>query len=78
MMTKLRMLRMKLNLTMLLRIMLKESFDITLARVMSMVLMLMLRCKSCLKTIETNKAESKDATEDKVEDFNENVCAYDF
>ena len=41
----------------------------------------MLRCKSCLKTIETNKAESKDATEDKVEDFNEdncNVCAYDF
>ena len=39
-MTKLRMLRMKLNLTMLLRIMLEESFDITLARVMSMVLML--------------------------------------
>ncbi len=31
--------------------------------------------------IETNKAESKDATQDKVEDFNEhfcNVCAYDF
>ena len=31
---------------------------------------------------ETNKAESKDANEDKVEDFNEdtacNVCAYDF
>ena len=25
----------------------------------------MLRCKSCLKTIETNKAEFKDATEDK-------------
>ena len=72
---------MKLNLTVLLRIMLEESFDTTLARVMSMVLMLMLRCKSCLKTIETNKAESKDATEDKVEDFNENtcnVCAYDF
>ena len=41
----------------------------------------MLRCKSCLKRIETNKAESKDATQDKVEDFNEttcNVCAYDF
>ena len=41
----------------------------------------MLRCKSCLKTIETNKAESKDANDDKVEDFNEdtcNVCAYDF
>ena len=41
----------------------------------------MLRCKSCLKTIETNKAEFKDANEDKVEDFNEdtcNVCAYDF
>ena len=68
---------MKLNLTMLLRIMLEESFDITLAR----VLMLMLRCKSCLKTIETNKAESKDATEDKVEDSNDdtcNVCTYDF
>ena len=31
---------MKLNLTMLLRIMLEESFDITLARVMSMDLML--------------------------------------
>ena len=31
----------------------------------------MLRCKSCLKTIETNKAESKDATEDKAEDFND-------
>ena len=33
-----------------------------------------------MKTIETNKAESKDATEDKVEDFNEdtcNVCAYE-
>jgi len=44
-MTKLRMMRMKLNLTMLLRIMLEESFDITLARVMSMVLMLMLGCK---------------------------------
>ena len=40
-----------------------------------------LRCKSCLKTIETNKAESKDATLDKVETFNEdtcNVCNYDF
>ena len=40
----------------------------------------MLRCKSCLKTIKTNKDESKDATHDKV-DFNEdtcNVCAYDF
>ena len=33
----------------------------------------MLRCKSCLKTIETNKAESKDANEDTC-----NVCAYDF
>ena len=34
-----------------------------------------------LKTIETNKADSKDATQDKVETFNEdtcNVCAYDF
>ena len=39
MMTKLWMLRMKLNLTMLLRIMLEESLDITLARVMSMFLM---------------------------------------
>ena len=41
----------------------------------------MLRCKSCLKTIGTNKAESKDATQDMVDDFNEdtcNVCAYDF
>ena len=40
----------------------------------------MLRCKSCLKRMETNKAESKDATQDKVDDFNEdtcNVCAYD-
>ena len=36
-MTKLWMLRMKLNLTMLLRIMLEESFDINYARVMSMV-----------------------------------------
>jgi len=30
--------------------------------------------------METNKAESKDATQDKVDDFNEdtcNVCAYD-
>ena len=34
----------------------------------------MLRCKNCLKTIETNKAEFKDATEDKVEDFNEDTC----
>ena len=33
---------MKLNLTMLLRIMLEESFKITLARVMSMVMVLML------------------------------------
>ena len=34
----------------------------------------MLRCKTCLKTIETNKAESKDATQDKVEVFNEDTC----
>ena len=34
----------------------------------------MLRCKSCLKTIETNKAEFKDAIEDKVEDLNEDTC----
>ena len=41
----------------------------------------MLRFKSCLKKIETDKAESKDVTGDKVEDFNEdtcNVCAYEF
>ena len=41
----------------------------------------MLRCKNCLKTIETKKAESKNATQDKVEDFDEdtcNVCASDF
>ena len=34
-----------------------------------------------MKTIETNKAESKDATQDKVETFNEdtcNMCTYDF
>jgi hypothetical protein len=40
-----------------------------------------MRCKSYLKTIETKKANSKDATQDKVETFNEdtcNVCAYDF
>ena len=40
-----------------------------------------MRCKSYLKTIETNKAESKSGTQDKVETFNEdtcNVCAYDF
>ena len=37
MMTNLWILRMKLNLTMLLRIMLEESFDINLARVISMV-----------------------------------------
>ena len=35
----------------------------------------MLRCKSCLKTIGTNKAESKDATQDKVEVFNEDTCS---
>ena len=34
----------------------------------------MLRFKSCLKTIETDKAESKDVTGDKVEDFNEDTC----
>ena len=34
----------------------------------------MLRCKSCLKRMETNKAESKDATQDKVDDFNEDTC----
>ena len=34
----------------------------------------MLRCKSCLKTIETKKTESKDATQDKVEVFNEDIC----
>ena len=40
----------------------------------------MLRCKSCLKRMETNKAESKDATQDEVDDFNEDTCnvyAYD-
>ena len=34
-----------------------------------------------MKTIKTNKAESKDATQDKVEDFDEDncyVCTYDF
>ena len=31
----------------------------------------MLRCKSCLKTIETNKAEFKDANEDKAESSND-------
>ena len=39
------------------------------------------RCKRCLKMIETNKAESKDATQDKIEDFNEDTCdlfAYEF
>ena len=48
---------------------------------MFILLRTMLRCKSCLKTIETNKAEFKDATEDKVEDLYEdtcNVCAYYF
>ena len=34
----------------------------------------MLRGKSCLKTLETNKAKSKDATQDKNEDFNEDTC----
>ena len=46
-----------------------------------MMLRTMLRCKSCLKTIEPNKADSKDATQDKVETSNEdtcNLCAYDF
>ena len=41
----------------------------------------MLRCMSCLKPIEPNKADSNNATQDKVETFNEdtcNVCAYDF
>ena len=27
-----------------------------------------------MKTIEANKAESKDATQDKVEDLNEDTC----
>ena len=48
---------------------------------MFILLRTMLRFKSCLKTIETDKAESKDVTGDKVEDFNEdtcNVCAYEF
>ena len=48
---------------------------------MFILLRTMLRCKSCLKTIETNKAEFKDATEDNVEDLNEDTCnvyAYDF
>ena len=50
-------------------------------RMQFILLSTMLMCKSCLKTIETNKAESKDANEDKVEDFNEDTCnvyAYDF
>jgi len=50
-------------------------------RMQFILLRTMLRCKSCLKTMETNKAESKDATQDKVGDFNEetcNVCTYDF
>ena len=38
------------------------------------LLQAMLRCKSCLKMIETSKAESKDATQDKVEVFNEDTC----
>ena len=33
-----------------------------------------MRCKSYLKTIETNKADSKDATQDEVETFNEDTC----
>ena len=40
----------------------------------------MFRWKSCLKMIQANKPESKDATQDKVEDFNEDTCivwAYD-
>ena len=40
-----------------------------------------MRCKSYLKSIETNKGDSEDATQDKVETFNEdtcNVCAYEF
>ena len=48
---------------------------------MILMTMCMILMKSCLKTIETNKAESKNATQDKVEDFNEDtcdVCAYDF
>ena len=48
---------------------------------MFILLRTMLRCKSCLKTIETNKAEFEDATEDNVEDLNEDACnvyAYDF
>ena len=39
-------------------------------RMYFILLRTMLRCKSCLKTIETNKAKSKNATQDKVEDFN--------
>ena len=36
-----------------------------------MLLRIMLRWKSCLKTIKANKPEPEDATYDKVEDFNE-------
>ena len=66
----------KLNLMMLLMTMWMILVRILVRCVYMMFILLrtMLRCKSCLKTIETNKAEFKDATEDKVEDFNEDTC----
>ena len=36
-----------------------------------MLLRIMLRWKSCLKTVKANKPEYEDATHDKVQDFNE-------
>ena len=64
---------MQLNLTMLLRIMLEESLDITLARVMSLVLMLT-RMEMIGVDENDNKPELEDASQDKVDDWRITIC----
>ena len=79
-MTKLWMLRMQLNLTMLLRMIMEESFNITFARVMIIVLMLT-RMEMIGVDENDNKPEPEDASQDMVDYFNEDTCnvsAYDF
>ena len=60
--------------------MLDESFNISLARVMSIVLILT-RMEMIGVDENDNKPEPEDASQNKVDDFNEDTCnvsAYDF
>ena len=52
----------------------EDTCQVCLYDVKNIVILLrtMLWCKNCMKTIETKYAKSKDATQDKVENFNEN------